>query len=111
MKMTSIQKLELDGPAELLVRLLSVDLETEFCAWLEDDSNLVVGHERGQSGDVQNGFMKIRMGFDVVSGGHVDVGHRGGRREEKRGRRMNRRGGERPDNLSLANTPRTYLDV
>lgn len=42
--MTSIQKLELDGPAELLVSVLPVDLETEFCAWLEDDGNLVVRH-------------------------------------------------------------------
>jgi len=34
--MTSIQILELDGPAELLVRVLSSYLEAKLCARLED---------------------------------------------------------------------------
>jgi len=94
MKITSIQILELDGSAELLVGFLPGDLETKLCTGLEDYGNLVVCHVGGQSGDVQNGFMKIRMGFSVVSGGRVEVGHRGSRRQEKRGRMRNQRGGE-----------------
>ena len=78
--MTSIQILELDGSAELLVGVHPVDLEAKLCAGLEDEGNLVVCHVRRQSGDVQNWFVKIRMGFGVVSGGHVLVGHRGCRR-------------------------------
>lgn len=69
--MTSIQILELDGSAELHVGVLPADLEAKLCAGLEDDGNLVVCHVGRQSGDVQNGFVKIRMGFGVVSGGHV----------------------------------------
>ena len=69
--MTSIQVLELDGSTELVVGLLSVYLEAKLCTWLEDEGNLVVGNVGRQSGDVQNGFMKIRMGFSVISGGHV----------------------------------------
>jgi len=42
--MTSIQILELDGSAELLVRILPVDLEAKFCTGLEDEGNLVVRH-------------------------------------------------------------------
>jgi len=101
--MTSIQILELDGSVELLVVLLPVDLEAKLCAGLEDEGNLVVCHARGQSGDVQNGFVKIRMRFRVVSDGHVEFGHRGCCRQKKRARR-NRKSGERPDDLSLANT-------
>lgn len=73
MKMTSIQILELDGPAELLllVELFSVDLEAKLCAWLENEGNVVVCNIGRQSGDVQNWFVKIRMGFGVISGGHV----------------------------------------
>jgi hypothetical protein len=71
MKMTSIQILELDGSAELLEGFLSVNLDAKLCAWLENEGNLIVCNVRRQSGDVQNGFMKIRMGFSVVSGGHV----------------------------------------
>jgi hypothetical protein len=77
MKMTSIQILELDGSVELLVGILPADLETKLCAGLEDEGNLVVGHVGRQPGDVQNGFVKIRMRFGVVSGGHDWVGHRG----------------------------------
>lgn len=69
--MTSIQILELDGSAELLERFLSVDLEAKLCAWLKDEGNLVVCNVGRQSGDVQNWFMKIRMGFSAMSGGHV----------------------------------------
>lgn len=69
--MTSIQELELDGSVELLVGLLSVNLEAKLCTRLEDESNLVVCNVGRQSGDVQNGFVKIRMGFGVISGGHV----------------------------------------
>jgi len=94
MKATSIQILELDGSTEVLVGFLPVDLEAKLCAGLEDYGNLVVCHVGGQSGDVQNGFVKIRVGFCVVSGGHAEVGHRGSRREEKREWRRNRRGGE-----------------
>ena len=68
--MTSIQILELDGSVELLKVLLPVDLETKLGARLEDEGNLVVCHARRQSGDVENWFVKIRMGF-----GHVYVGH------------------------------------
>ena len=69
--MTSIQILELDGSAELLVGILPVDLEAKLCTGLEDDGNLVVRHIRRQSGDVQNGLVKIRMRFCVISGGHA----------------------------------------
>ena len=68
--MTSIQMLELDGSTELKVGLLSGYLKAKLCTWLEDEGNLVVGNVGRQSGDVQNGFMKIRMGFSVMSGGH-----------------------------------------
>jgi hypothetical protein len=71
MKMTSIQILELDGSAELLVWILSVDLEAKLCAWLEDEGNLVVSNIGRQTGDVQNWFVKIRMGFCVMSGWHA----------------------------------------
>ena len=94
MKMTSIQILELDGSVELQVGLLPVDLEAKLCTGLEDEGNLVVCHARRQSGDVQNGFVKIRMRFGVVSDGHAQVGHRGCCHQEKRARRRNRRGGE-----------------
>lgn len=78
--MTSIQILELDGSAELLVGVFAADLEAELCAGLEDEGNLVVCHVGGQSGDVQNGLVEIRMRLGVVSNGHVQVGHRGCRR-------------------------------
>lgn len=71
MKITSIQILELDGSVEFLVVFLPVDLEAKLGAGLEDEGNLVVRYARRQSGDVQNGFVKIRMGFCVVSDGHV----------------------------------------
>lgn len=71
MKLTSIQILELDGSAELLVRFLPVYLEAKLCARLENEGNLVVCNVGRQSGDVQNWFVKIRMGFSVISGGHV----------------------------------------
>ena len=71
MKMTSIQILELDGSAELLKGFLPVDLKAELRAGLKNEGNLVVCNVGGQSGDVQNGFVKIRMGLGVVSGGHV----------------------------------------
>jgi hypothetical protein len=93
-KITSIQILELDGSVELLIGFLPVDLEAKLCTGLEDCGNLIVCHVGGQSGDVQNGFVKIRMGFCVVSGGNAEVGHRGSRRQEKRGRMRNRRDGE-----------------
>ena len=70
MKTTSIQTLELDGSVEFLVVLLPVDLEAKLCAGLEDEGNLVVCHARRQSGDVQHGFVKIRMGFARGSDGH-----------------------------------------
>ena len=69
--MTSIQILELDGPVELLVGLLPVYLEAKLCAGLEDEGNLVICHATRQSGDVQNGFVKIRMRFCVVNDGHA----------------------------------------
>ena len=78
--MTSIQILELYGSAELLEGLLPVNLEAKLCAWLENEGNLIVCYVGRQSGDVQNGFVKIRMGFSVISGGHVQVCHRGCRR-------------------------------
>ena len=93
------------------MRFLPVDLKAKLCAGLEDYGNLVVCHVGGQSGDVQNGFVKIRMGFCVVSGGHAEVGHRGSGREEERERRRNRRGGEWPDDLSLDNAPHACLGV
>jgi hypothetical protein len=69
--MTSIQILELDGSVELLLGLLPVDPKAKLRAGLEDEGNLVVCHVTRQSGDVQNGFVKIGMRFGVVSGGHV----------------------------------------
>ena len=71
MKMTSIQILELDGSVELQVVLLPVDLEAKLRARLEDEGNLVVCYANRQSGDVQNGFVKIRVGLCVMSDGHV----------------------------------------
>ena len=68
--MTSIQTLGLDGSVVFLVGLLSVDLEVKLCVWLEDKSNPVVHHARWQSEDVQNGFVKVRMRFGVVSDRH-----------------------------------------
>ena len=67
--------------------VLPVDLEAKLGAGLEDEGNLVVCHARRQSGDVQNWFVKIRMGFGHAYVGQVEVGHRGCSREEKRARR------------------------
>ena len=102
--MTSIQILELDGSAELLVVVLPVDLEAKLCAGLENEGNLVVGHVCGESGDVQNGFMEIWMGLGVVSGGHVEVGHHGCCREERE-ERAEESEGRRATRRSLSRTP------
>ena len=66
--MTSIQVFKFDGSAELFVRAPPVDIEANRKAPREGGSNLVVGNVGWQSGDVQNGFVEVRMGFSTISG-------------------------------------------
>ena len=75
--MTLTQKLEFDCSPELLVGLFPVDLEAKhWGTWLEEKGNLAIRHVGRQPGDVQNGFVKVRMWFGVVKDGDIWVGHR-----------------------------------